>query len=150
ALPQAPQLARSRLTSTSQPLATLPSQSAKPARQEKSHAPPWQVDVAFGRRGQELPQAPQLLTSSRGVSHPSLRLSPLQSAKPGAQTPDWHEPSGHEGATWLNEQAASHAPQLTTSSSLLSQPSLASPLQSAKPAAQVSWHWPLTHTPEAV
>src|SRR2546428_811327 len=79
--PQAPQCAVLALVSVSQPLATLPSQSPKPASQAIWQAPalhegvPWLFEHA-------LPHAPQLLTVVTSTSQPSAAF-PLQSAKPG-------------------------------------------------------------------
>jgi hypothetical protein len=79
--PQLPQFAALAATLTSQPLSGAPSQSAKPAAQVKPQAPPWQVDVAFARAGQVLPQAPQVVGDSMLASQPLAGLR-SQSAKP--------------------------------------------------------------------
>jgi len=79
ALPQAPQLALSVRVSTSQPLAGLPSQSAKPEAQAATvQAPTVQVAVALGR-AHILPQAPQWRALAvRSASQP-LEARPSQS-----------------------------------------------------------------------
>jgi hypothetical protein len=59
AFAQRPQCATLDVVSVSQPLAGLPSQSAKPAAQRTPHAPAAQVAVALAAAGHALPQRPQ-------------------------------------------------------------------------------------------
>ncbi len=83
-LPQREQLVTSVVVFTSQPLAALPSQSAKPAVQAlRRHTPAEQVAPALGKL-QRFPQAPQLFTSVAVlVSQPAAGPAPLtQSLKP--------------------------------------------------------------------
>jgi hypothetical protein len=71
-VPQTPQFAASVLRFTSQPFAATLSQSAKPARQVKPHAPLVQVRTELAGVGQLLAHAPQLFTSAEvGISQPS-------------------------------------------------------------------------------
>jgi hypothetical protein len=59
AFPHMPQCAFEALSSTSHPLAALPSQSAKPRTQVYPQAPTAQVGVALGGVGHSSPQRPQ-------------------------------------------------------------------------------------------
>ena len=69
--PHEPQLAVEVFVSVSQPFASTPSQSAKGAVHDAiSQTPAPQLAVAFGS-AHAWPQAPQLTTVSRFVSHPS-------------------------------------------------------------------------------
>ncbi len=108
---------------TSQPLATMPSQSANPALQaEIVQAPCAQAETAL-RAEHTLPQAPQLFTLVRRLaSHPLLRF-PSQSAQPGLQvnlqTPAEHVPD----ALLVAEHTDPQAPQFCESvNRLVSQP----------------------------
>ena len=69
AIPQLPQLAASVWRFTSQPLAALRSQSARPALQVMPHRPAVHVRVPPGPPGQTLPQAPQLSGLSWVLTH---------------------------------------------------------------------------------
>ena len=81
-------MAPSESTLTSQPLAGLPSQSAKPAAQAPiAQAPIAQVGVALAK-AQRMPQPPQLaMSAARTATSQPLAGMPSQSAKPGAQLP---------------------------------------------------------------
>ncbi len=135
---QLPQWLGSELRSVSQPSVSLsPLQSANPGSQVPLQTPALQERVTWLAE-QDVAQAPQLLGSElRSVSQPSVRLSPLQSAKPGAQVP-LQTPALQDGVTWLAEQTVAQPPQLLGSElTLTSQPSVRlSPLQSAKPGTQ--------------
>jgi len=63
AMPHAPQCAALVLVSTSQPLAGLPSQSAKPASQRSAQAPIAQVAAALGPATQGAQRSPQVSTA---------------------------------------------------------------------------------------
>src|SRR5437867_1634570 len=80
------------------------------------------------------------------VSHPSLRRSPLQSAKPMAQVALQIPPAQLAATTFWFEQAALQPPQLAASIAIAaSQPLAASPSQSANaPSGQVTRHFPLS------
>ena len=110
---QRPQLPLSLPTLTSQPLAAMPSQSAKPAAQAPiPHAPASQVAAALAKR-HATPHAPQWFRSAPRTlsSQPSAAL-PLQSAKPLAQAPTTHAPAAQAlTVTFASAHAASHAPQ---------------------------------------
>lgn len=85
----------------SQPLATLPSQLAKPGLQAKPHTPFVQPGVALGRAGQAVPQPPQLVGSVC-----VLTQTPEQLVWPVGQTqfpPTQARPAG---------QMLPHVPQL--------------------------------------
>jgi hypothetical protein len=84
AAPQELQFAVLVLRSTSQPLATLPSQLPKPDEHEMLHAPLTHEGIPFAFE-QIFAQVPQCTASLlRSISQPSL-ASPLQSAYPAAQ-----------------------------------------------------------------
>jgi hypothetical protein len=87
-LPQLPQLLESELLSISHPFAGLPSQLRNDPVQVNPHVPKLQVLDALATVGQAIPQPLQLFRSLLVfTSHPSVRLFPLQSAKPDAQAP---------------------------------------------------------------
>ncbi len=131
--PQKPQLLGSSVVSTSHPSAIWPSQSAKPVLHEVMRQPlSTQPVVALGTIwGQTLPQVPQL----SGSLVVTAQVAPQQASPPGqgepvpqppTQTPPEH--ASPVGQTWPQ------LPQLLGSPSVLtSQPSLTTPLQSAKP-----------------
>ncbi len=109
-------------------------QSAKPGAQVPSQTPALQEGVTWLAEQDEA-QAPQCAGSeSISTSQPSVRLSPLQSAKPGSQAP-LQTPALQEGVTWLAEQDVAQPPQCVGSELVfVSQPSVRmSLLQSAKP-----------------
>ena len=96
---------------------------------------------------QTTPQPPQLLTFAAVLtSQPSVRLLPLQSAKPAVHAP-LQTPPPHCAATLLLEQVAPQPPQLFASPfTLTSQPSTCLlPLQSAKPAVHAPLQTPAVH-----
>ena len=76
----APQLVRLLVVPVSQPLAGLPSQSAKPASQVYTHDPAAQVLVELGRDSHARPHAPQWKTSVKVLA--SQPLSAMRSQSP--------------------------------------------------------------------
>jgi len=121
-VPQAPQLVLLVLVLTSQPLAALPSQSAKPVAQAASvQAPALQVVVALGNT-QARPHPPQwvaLVVVS--VSQPFAAV-PSQSPKPGEHRTTAQVPSVQPWVAVLaRAQAVPHAPQLAGSMAVLAQ-----------------------------
>ncbi len=105
-VPHAPQFETSAPMLTSQPLAALRSQSAKPALQVKPQVPEAQVDVALARAGQTVPHEPQLFGSVAVLVH-----EPEQLMSPVAQVTT-HAPAEH---TWPEAQRTPHMPQLLLS-----------------------------------
>jgi hypothetical protein len=139
--PHAPQLLTSVKILASHPSAAFLLQSAKPELQAKIwHTPAEQTGVAFAEL-QAFPQAPQFVTEVLTlVSHPSAAI-PLQSPKPALHAKIWHLPAEQAGVAFAEEQTFPHAPQFATEVlTLVSHPSAAIPLQSAKPALQASAH----------
>ena len=117
--PHVPQLT-SVCKSVSQPLLNEPSQLSKPLLQVGSQVPlALQLTEALGTLPQTTPQAPQLFTVRRSVSH--ITLSPLQSALPGAHTIAVHLPPVQYGLSFGH--AAPHAPQFAGEPRSVSQPS---------------------------
>jgi hypothetical protein len=133
-VPQAPQLlVVERLVS--QPFEASPSQFAKPELQMIPHAPWMHVGAPFADE-QVLPQEPQFLTSEVSRTSQPLLLLPSQLALFGAQV-RMQLPPTQEAVPPPIGQMRPQAPQLEVSPAVLvSQPSLAMPLQSAKPAKQ--------------
>jgi hypothetical protein len=147
AAPHAPQLALSVRVSTSQPLAGLRSQSAKPvAHAATAHAPTAHVAVALGS-AQARPQAPQfaaLVVSS--ASHP-LAAAPSQSPKPAAQRAGAQVPPAQPWvAVCASAQTVPHAPQLVGSIAVLAQKAVGAAPQVASGAAQVAPQTPAEQT----
>ncbi len=131
ALPQAPQWAGAVASSTSQPLAGSPSQSAKPASQVAPQRESSQVAVACGRAGQALRHAPQWAgLAARSTSQP-LAAAPSQLPKPVAQTTA-HAPLMQAGVELgAAAQVLPQAPQWGAAEvTSVSQPLLATPSQS--------------------
>ncbi len=126
-------------------MAAIPSQSAKPAAQDVTQAPPRQVGVALARVGQALVHALQWAALVRtSTSHP-LVASPSQSAKPSLQRPTAQRPISQAAAALAAAQALVHEPQRVAAVlRFTSQPLSALPSQSAKPATQVSLQRPIT------
>ncbi len=126
---------------------TSPLQSAKPASQAPiAHAPALQSGVAWGVV-HVWAQAPQFWTSEArsalSYSQPFMAW-PSQSLRPAAQPLASHAPPEQISP---DAQALPHAPQFLASTEKpwvsYSQPSCASPSQSAKPALQA----PSAHAP---
>ena len=128
ATPHAPQWLTLLVRLTSQPLAGLRSQSAKPGPQTKAHEPAAQTAVALAPAEHEAPHEPQFEGSLLVLTHP-----PPQSESGAAQVAT-HAPAAH---TRPAAQARPQTPQLALSLRLrTSQPLAALMSQSRKPAAQ--------------
>src|SRR5262245_37319006 len=101
ALPQAPQLFGSFVTSTSHAFVWSPSQSRAPKHAGSavgqqalsSHAPAVQIPAGPSFATQSVPQAPQFLPSLETLASQPSTASPLQSAQGDAQAPLVHLPS---------------------------------------------------------
>jgi hypothetical protein len=144
--PQPPQWLTLARVSASQPVAGLPSQSAKPALHSVAHALARHTAVVFAVAGHELPQRPQCaLVVASSTSQPFATL-PSQLAKPAAQRSS-HAPAVQAATPFAPDgQRVPHAPQLFTSELTESSHPLArSPSQFAKPALHPSPHTPLAH-----
>jgi hypothetical protein len=134
-VPHPPQ-SESVVSDVSHPFAATPSQSPNPAEQVAiSQTPAVHVADALASE-QAFPHAPQLAASaSRDVSHPFAGL-PSQSSKPAVQVME-HAPPTQEGVPLVLSHASPHPLQFAASLVMsTSQPSEASPLQSARPALQ--------------
>ena len=132
-IPQPPQLRASTLVLISQPLATWPSQFAKPGLQVAiAHTPLTHAAVAFGKV-QTMPQPPQLAEPVKMlVSQPSARV-PLQLANPALHVPTHVRPpplTVHTPLPLLNEQKS---PAVFP----------------AQAASDATVHTPFAHTPDA-
>src|SRR5204862_374760 len=127
---QAPQFFGSERTSSSHPLARLPSQLSYPMLHESVHAPAMHAATAFWPIPmQTLPHAPQLLRSVASFTSQPLLAFPSQSSKPCTQPADAHAPFWHAGTVlFFGAHFTPHPPQLARS-----------PL--------VSMHWPAQHAP---
>jgi hypothetical protein len=146
ALPQDPQCAGELRVSTSQPLAATPSQSAKPAAQVNLHAAATHARVALARAGHTVPHVPQWVALDRVSTSQPVPVTASQSAKPAAQVATAQAPMVQAATALARAQALPHAPQWAALlASVTSQPLLATPSQSAKPAR----HAPPPHTPAA-
>jgi hypothetical protein len=133
-----PQFEASELVAVSQPSATLPLQSPKPAAHVSTQAPAWHIEVAFTVL-QAMPQPPQFFMSVwRSVSHP-FAATPSQSAKPALHEAIAHAPIAHLLVAFASPQAVLHAPQFCGSVFLsTSHPFEATASQSAKPVAHAA------------
>ena len=141
--PHAPQLERSALTSRSQPLAVLPSQSPKPAAHAKPHvlARHATTELGGGVPVHARPHIPQLAGSVASVAQ-----RPEQSVVPVAQVVPQRPPE----QTVPIPQAAPQRPQLALSlRRLRSQPFDATLSQSPKSAAHTKRHVPAVQVPES-
>src|SRR5262245_27563829 len=100
-------------------------QSVKPRLQTALHIPAAQVGLVMLLLEHTLPQPPQFLLSVwLLISHPSLRLSLLQSRKPALHMPV-HMLAEQVLARLLPEQGVAQPPQLATSLvRLISHPSV--------------------------
>jgi hypothetical protein len=143
ARPHAPQLVTLVARFTSQPLAGLRSQSAKPEAQTKAQAPAAQTAVAFAPAEQETAHEPQCVGSL-----PVFTQAPPQRESGAAQVVA-QAPAEH---TWPAGHARPHAPQWALSLwPRTSQPLAALRSQSRKPAAQaVTEHAPPEHAEVAL
>lgn len=149
--PQPPQLKPFVCTFNSQPSSLVPGmgivQFAKPKSHVDVHVVPVQFLDAVFVPEHTRPHAPQLNTSSTvAVSHPSSIMGAagfVQSPNPSRHV-GVHAPSVHAVLTeFAPEQRCPHVPQFAVEvSKLTSQPSVGSPLQSAKFCEQLRPHMP--------
>src|SRR5438105_884543 len=109
-----PQLATSLRVSTSQPLVTFLSQSARPVPHMPTlHTPAAQLGVALAV-AHTLPQPPQFLRSADASSSQPSFWSPLQSLNCAVHAPMLQRPWKHAAvALGSDGQAAPQVPQLT-------------------------------------
>jgi hypothetical protein len=113
ALVHVPQWSTDDPSATSQPLAALPSQSAKPALQAPTlHVPLRQAGLALAGAEHTVPQAPQARTEdARSASQP-FAGSPSQSANPVRHAPSPHTPEPQDAEALAGGgQLVAHAPQ---------------------------------------
>ncbi len=146
--PHAPQWVALVRVSTSQPLAAMPSQSAKPGTQVNPHRLAVHVGEALGTGGHAVSHAPQWVGSSRSSVSQPFAAFPSQSPKPPEHTLTTHAPARHAGSALSSAgQRMPQAPHSATSVwRLTSQPLVAAPSQSARPVSQWSTaHAPATH-----
>jgi hypothetical protein len=144
---QLPQRSGSLRVSTSHPFAALPSQSANPDAHVMAQVPAVHDRVLFGPAGQTVPHVPQFSASVSRFVHVVPHRSGVAPTQPLTQTVDpLLDP--HMGVPPLH--IAPQAPQLLAVVRLVSQPSLASPLQSANPALHERFrlHAPPMHCTE--
>ncbi len=130
--PQEAQFATLLVRSVSQPLTTLLSQSPRPAAQLDSVHTPALHEAPPPMNEQTFPQELQLFTLVCVlVSQPSAVI-PLQLPNPPLQTAMAHVPPEHWGVALARTHTFGQLPQCVGSElTFTSQPSLASPLQSA-------------------
>jgi hypothetical protein len=96
------------------------------------------------------PQAPQWARVLRVLTSQPLPTTPSQSALPALQVPTAQAPIAHTAEPSATEQVRPQAPQLPALAlRSVSQPSSASPLQSAKPASHVNAQVPVSHDDDA-
>ncbi len=132
--PHPPQLLAFVVVLVSQP-GTIESQSPRPAgHMPVAHMPPLQIAPAPGHT---VPQAPQLVALMLTLVSQPLAAMPSQLAYPGSHAPSMHVPMLHDAAARANVHRVPQAPQFRIVSRLVSQPSLATPLQLSNPAAHV-------------
>ncbi len=133
-VPQAPQLLGSKLVSVQ-----LPEHTVSPAPQLTAQVPAVQTcpDAQAAEEPVTLHRPQLALSVLRLVSQP-LAATPSQSAKPAAHAPSAQLPAAHVAAALGKRHTTPQPPQFEASAArtLTSQPSLAVPLQSAKPALQ--------------
>ncbi len=100
--------------STSQPLAALPSQSAKPALQVYAQRPAAHSTALLARAAHAVPQAPQLRASVSVLVSQPLVGSRSQSEKVPVHAPTAHEPFMQAGVALVTAHRASQRPQWAT------------------------------------
>jgi hypothetical protein len=152
--PQPPQAALSVRVSTSQPLAVLPSQLAKPALQlAMAQAPAAQLAVALGS-AQARPQAPQCAGLLWVLASQPLLATPSQSPKPTAQRTTVHALAAHPlAATLASAHTVPQPLQLAGSITVLAQYAAGPAPQARSGEPQVVPHTPAEHTapePQAI
>ena len=134
----------------SQPVASLSSQSSKPAAQVVTRHDPVEHSPAPEDGAHATPQAPQLALVLRGVSQPLAAL-PSQSDQPGLQLRSSQVPVEQLEAALARLQEVPHAPQLARVVIGVSQPLESSESQSEKPALQlVISHAPVSQLSDAL
>jgi hypothetical protein len=149
--PQPPQLAELVLVLVSQPLAALPSQSAKVALQVATwHALFTHFAVALLRL-QIVPHVPQFALSPAMLVSQPLVILPSQSAKPALHVATLHTELTQLGVPFGTTQALPQPPQLFTSFVVLVSHVVGSASQSPRPALQVlTPHTPTLHVAEPI
>jgi hypothetical protein len=135
ARPQPPQCGALVRVSTSQPSASSPLQSAKPATQSRAQRPAAQAGRALGLEGHATPHMPQCEALARvSASQPLVTLR-SQSPKPMSQRAV-HAPSTQAPVAFGGMHARPQPPQWAALARVsASQPLAAMASQSAKPAA---------------
>src|SRR4051812_25040990 len=103
----------SRLTSFSQPLPALPSQSAKFSEQVKPHWASMQKASLFSEGQGLASQAPQLSTLVLVFTSQPFAGLPSQSANGRVQLSTWHTPPAQAAVALSSEQAVPQSPQLS-------------------------------------
>ncbi len=147
----APQFEALVRVSTSQPSAASPLQSEKPATHDTTQAPSTQPGKPLGRAGHSFMQRPQWVTLVRTLVSQPLVALPSQSPKPSSQRATVHRPATHAGVPLGGLHTEPHDPQLPLLVRVsTSQPSVTSPLQSAKPALQAKAQRPPSHDTAAL
>jgi hypothetical protein len=147
--PQAPQLLVV-VMGVSHPLATLPSQSAKPALQVILHTDPTQVPTP-PLWLHTLPQAPQLFGSLVTLISQPFAVIKSQSLKPAAHPMIAHFEALHVSVALAPAHAVVQFPQWFGSLVVLTSHPLAAGLQWARPGAQfVTTQTPFVQTSAAV
>jgi hypothetical protein len=149
ARPHMPQFWTLLAVATSQPLAALPSQLAKPAAQvATAHAPAAHVAAPLGA-AHVRPHIPQFAALVRVSTSQPLPGLPSQSAKPALHAPIAHAPAAQVAAALAKLHARPHVPQWAALVRVsASQPLAALPSQLAKPVAHaVIAQAPAVHAP---
>ncbi len=121
----------------SHPFESIPSQLPKPALHVRiRQLPEAQLAVALAR-AHDTPHAVQLLSESRGVSHP-LPSEPSQLPYPGLQLMIAQLPVAHVAVALARPQAFRQVPQFVSVVTGVSQPLASTPSQSANPGLHVA------------
>jgi len=136
--PHPPQLVALVARLVSHPSSALPLHSPKPATHTLEHALPEQAGTALGRVAHAVPHAPQCVVLVRVSASQPLATLRSQSPKPVAHDATVHTLAAHAPVALGGAQPRLQAPQWAALVRVsTSQPLLASPSQSAKPARQV-------------
>lgn len=133
-VPHAPQLA-SVVSEVSQPLASTPSQLAKPGLQKSIRHEPFEHSAVAFARAHATPHPPQLVSVVNEVSQPLVSM-PSQFANPLLQEAVAHVPLRHVALALARAHAMPQPPQSTVLRSDVSHPFASSASQSPKPAKQ--------------
>lgn len=152
ARPQAPQWSALVRVFTSQPSATMPLQSANPAKHARMpQTPIAQPGVLFASTPHTLEHPPQLLTSLRVSASQPLASLLSQFSKPGAHSPILQTPIMHVAEPLAIAHTLPQRPQCAVElRRSASQPSAGSALQSAKPSLQRKPQTPIAHVAVAL